>query len=198
MPPEESDCGVSGVRTFSATVARGLAAASSGGAGACPAVRACPCRFAADSDLVRACFPPLPDGVGVVRPSGTCSRRATCCACAAWPDEMLFTTSGRMSAHICSALIEPHSMILLFSQSSDTGFVRKSLQPAASAATRSACSDDAVSATMMTDDRYAGVTTLRVSDVDVSDGVRCPSDCGVVGKPPAPFCFSIRLISLVA
>ena len=47
---------------------------------------------------------------------------------------MLLTTSGRMSAHICKALIEPHSMILLFSHSSDTGFVRKSLHPAASAA----------------------------------------------------------------
>lgn len=46
--------------------------------------------------------------------------------------------------------IEPHSTSFDSSQTSETGFVRKSLQPAASAATRSAWSDEAVRATMMT------------------------------------------------
>ena len=62
-------------------------------------------------------------------------------------------------------------MILLFSQCRETGFVRKSLQPAARAATRSLCSDDAVSATMMTEDRYDGVDADRESEVEASDGV---------------------------
>lgn len=52
---------------------------------------------------------------GVVRPSGTCRRLATLWACAACPVDILFSTSGRRSAHICNALIEPHSMILLLS-----------------------------------------------------------------------------------
>ena len=123
-------------------------------------------------DGSRLCAP-----TGVARPSGTCSLLATSlAACAACPVVRLRTTSGRMSAHICSALIEPHSMILLFSQCSETGFVRKSLHPAASAATRSLCSDDAVSATMITEDLYDGVDADRVSEVDASEGVCGPSD----------------------
>lgn len=62
-------------------------------------------------------------------------------------------------------------MILLFSQWRETGFVRKSLQPAASAATRSLCNDDAVSATMITEERYDGVDADRESEVEASDGV---------------------------
>lgn len=115
----------------------------------------------------------LRESVGVL-PSGTCSLRATFCAWTAWPEDMLLTTSGRISAHICRALIEPHSMILLFSQWRDTGFVRKSLHPAASAATRSLCNEDAVRATMMTDDLYGGVDIAddRDSLTEASDGVR--------------------------
>ena len=125
------------------------------------------------------------------------------CACAAWPVVMLRTTSGRMSAHICNALIEPHSMILLLSQWRETGLVRKSLQPAASAATRSLWREDAVRATMMTDERYEGVVAERAVsevevDADASDGVCWPSDCGVDGKPPTPLVFSSFRISFVA
>ena len=61
-------------------------------------------------------------------------------------------------------------MILLLSQSRETGFVRKSLQPAPSAATLSDCNDDAVKATIMTEERK-GVEDMRES-VETSDGVR--------------------------
>jgi hypothetical protein len=61
-------------------------------------------------------------------------------------------------------------MILLFSHSRETGFVRKSLHPAASAATLSDCNDDAVKATMMTDERK-GLDDMRES-FETSDGVR--------------------------
>ena len=46
--------------------------------------------------------------------------------------------------------IDPHSVSLTCSQRRETGLVRKSLQPAASAFTRSACSEEAVRATIMT------------------------------------------------
>jgi len=111
----------------------------------------------------------LLDVPGVIRPSGMCNFVATVRAFSCCPFVNPLTTSGRMSAHICNALIEPHSMILLFSHCSDTGFVRKSLQPAASAATRSVCNDEAVRATMMTEERK-GVEGCRDSDVE-SDGV---------------------------
>jgi hypothetical protein len=62
-------------------------------------------------------------------------------------------------------------MILLFNQRRDTGFVRKSLQPAASAATRSLWREDAVRATMITEERY-GDDNDRESDEGESDGVR--------------------------
>jgi len=52
-------------------------------------------------------------------------------------------------------------MILLLSHSSETGLVKKSLHPAASAAPLSDCNDDAVKATMMTEERvgllHAGI-----------------------------------------
>jgi hypothetical protein len=91
-------------------------------------------------------------------------------ACAACPAVTDLTKSGRLSANICNALIEPHSIILLLSHSRDTGFVKKSLQPAASAATLSDCSDDAVNATMMTEERK-GLEDIRES-FETSDGVR--------------------------
>lgn len=137
---------------------------------------------------------------------GTCNRCATSRALATCPVVMVFTPSGRMSAHICRALIEPHSMILLFNHNSDTGFVRKSLHPAARAATRSLCSEDAVRATIMTEERY-GEFMERVSDVtedeadrdDFSEGVWPSSVEGEIGgNPAAALDFSRRLISLVA
>ena len=91
--------------------------------------------------------------------------------------------------------------------SNETGLVRKSLQPAARAATRSLWRDDAVRATMMTDERY-GEFSDRDSEVvdeaaegmDFSDSVGPSSveagDRG--GKPAAALAFSNRLISLVA
>lgn len=44
-------------------------------------------------------------------------------------------------------------MILLLSQTNETGLVRKSLQPAAKAFTLSDCREEAVKATMITEDR---------------------------------------------
>jgi hypothetical protein len=111
-------------------------------------------------------FPAVDLANDTERSLGTCRRSATFFAC---PVDMLLMTSGRRSAHIWSALIDPHSMILLFSHTSDTGFVRKSLQPAASAATRSLCRDEAVRATMITDERYGD--ELDLVSVDVSEGV---------------------------
>jgi len=109
-------------------------------------------------------------GEGETLPSGICSLRAMFWACTVWPADTDFIKSGLLSANICNALIEPHSMILLLSQSRDTGFVRKSLQPAASAATLSDCNDDAVKATMMTEERK-GLEDMRES-FETSDGVR--------------------------
>lgn len=81
--------------------------------------------------------------------------------------------------------------------------MRKSLQPAARAATRSLCKDDAVSATMITDDLYGDDVEVEVEGA--SDGVRkggvrgTPSERGVArGKPDEEFIFSINLISFVA
>jgi len=61
-------------------------------------------------------------------------------------------------------------MILLLSHSSETGLVKKSLHPAASAATLSDCNDDAVKATIMTEERK-GLDNMRES-FETSDGVR--------------------------
>jgi hypothetical protein len=134
-------------------------------------------------------------GDAMVRSFGTCRRSATFLAC---PVDKLLITSGFKSAHIWSALIDPHSMILLFSQTRETGFVRKSLQPAASAATRSLCRDEAVKATIITDERYGDEVDLV--SVDVSEGVRGgASDDGVIGGyPAAAFDCSRRRISFVA
>ena len=61
-------------------------------------------------------------------------------------------------------------MILLLSHSSKTGLIKKSLHPAASAAPLSDCNDDAVKATMMTEERV-GLDYMRES-FEISDGVR--------------------------
>lgn len=63
-------------------------------------------------------------------------------------------------------------MILLLSQTNDTGFVKKSLHPAAKAATRSLCKEDAVKATMITDDLYGLAADVRESVDGASEGVR--------------------------
>ena len=89
--------------------------------------------------------------------------------------------------------MDPHSTIFFSSHLSDTGFVKKSLHPAAKASTRSDDSEDAVRATMMTDDRNGDVG----SSLD-GDGVRTISDVGVDGKTPMLWCFSSRRISRVA
>ena len=70
----------------------------------------------------------------------------------------LFTTGDSDCFHIrqpsksIRACIHPHSMIFFSSHSRLTGFVRKSLHPAARAACRSDSRDDAVNATMITGD----------------------------------------------
>ena len=61
-------------------------------------------------------------------------------------------------------------MILLLSQSRETDFVRRSLQPTPSAATLSNFIDDAVKATMMAEGRK-GVEDMR-EPVETYDGVR--------------------------
>ena len=48
--------------------------------------------------------------------------------------------------------MQPHSLTFRSSQTKLTGFVKKSLQPAARASCRSDCREEAVSATMMTGD----------------------------------------------
>ena len=90
-------------------------------------------------------------------------------------------------------------MILLFNHSRETGLVKKSLHPAASAATRSLGNEEAVRATMITEERY-GEATERVSDAaETSEGVLCPSVVGVSeGKPDEELVFSRRRISFVA
>ena len=77
-------------------------------------------------------------------------------------------------------------MILLFNHINDTGLVKKSLQPAAKAATRSLWRDDAVNATIITEERNGVVAEVRESVVLesvelASEGVFWPSVPGVVG-----------------
>lgn len=76
--------------------------------------------------------------------------------------------------------MQPHSTILVSNHLSETGFVKKSLQPAARAETRSLWRDEAVKATMMTDDRNGDVGMASVE----GDGVRTTSEVGVEGKTP--------------
>ena len=91
--------------------------------------------------------------------------------------------------------IQPHSIILLSSHFRETGFVRKSLQPAAKAFTRSWWKDEAVRATIMTDDRK-GVPGATKSAIGLR--VLCESKLGVDGKNPILLFFSEVLMSLVA
>jgi hypothetical protein len=86
-------------------------------------------------------------------------------------------------------------MILLSSHFRETGFVKKSLQPAANALTRSWWNDEAVRATMMTDDRR-GVPDAATSATGLR--VLWESKLGVDGKNPILLFFSDVLISLVA
>lgn len=94
-------------------------------------------------------------------------------------------------------------MILLFSQRSETGFVRKSLQPAARAFTRSLCKDEAVRATIITDDRYGDDALVERGSlldedeegVKASEGVR---EGVAEGNSEVALIFSSRRISLVA
>jgi hypothetical protein len=86
-------------------------------------------------------------------------------------------------------------MILRSSHFNETGFVKKSLHPAANATTRSDCNDEAVRATMMTEERKgdggAASLTSRIR------GIGC-SAIGVEGNTPMLFIFSSFRISLVA
>jgi hypothetical protein len=109
-------------------------------------------------------------GEGGVLPLGTCNFSATSLA----RSVCFLDTSAKGSAYICKALIEPHSMSLLFSHCKDTGFVRKSLHPAPRAAIRSLCNDEAVKATIITEERYG--LAILVSE-EVSDGVEASVAC---------------------
>lgn len=82
-----------------------------------------------------------------------------------------------IKGHTC---MQPHSTILVSSHLSETGFVKKSLQPAAKAETRSLGWAEAVRATMMTELRKGddGACSLE------GDGVRMCSIVGVEGKMP--------------
>lgn len=94
--------------------------------------------------------------------------------------------------------IEPHSTSFDSSQGRETGFVRKSLQPAASAATRSACSEEAVRATMITGMLRRGefgVPSGLLLELDAGEPI---SEVGVVTSMLTLFCRSISRISLVA
>ena len=102
----------------------------------------------------------------------------------------------------------PHSVSLTCSQRSETGLVRKSLHPAASAFTRSACSDEAVRATMMTGMANCGEVGLEsgnveeaeeAAEVEASSGkVEFGDAAGVVMNVPMLLSRSIARISLVA
>lgn len=86
-------------------------------------------------------------------------------------------------------------MILLSNHLSETGFVRKSLHPAANALTRSWWKDDAVKATMITED-LSGVPGGMTSVTGLR--VLCVSRLGVEGKNPMLLFLSNVLIALVA
>jgi hypothetical protein len=91
----------------------------------------------------------------------------------------------------------PHSVTLLFSQWWLTGFVKKSLHPAARAFTLSLLSDEAVCATMITEERYGDAPVAVYADAALSEDEG--SENGEAGGyPSAAFSFSRRRISLVA
>lgn len=87
--------------------------------------------------------------------------------------------------------MHPHSTVFFSNHLSETGFVRKSLHPAARALTRSVCKDEAVRATMMTADRKGDAAGTASTGRELSL-------MGVLGNTPILLCFSIFRISLVA
>lgn len=91
--------------------------------------------------------------------------------------------------------MQPHSTVFFSSHLSDTGLVRKSLHPAANAATRSVCSDDAVRATMMTAERKGEGGGTDESPISIALGW---SPDGVLGNTPMLLLRSSLRISLVA
>lgn len=96
----------------------------------------------------------------------------------------------------CLTCIHPHSTIFLSSHFNETGLVRKSLHPAARAFTRSLCRDEAVRATMMTDDLNGDGGTGAFSAAAEED--RGCSVAGVEGKTPMLLFLSSLRISFVA
>ena len=86
--------------------------------------------------------------------------------------------------------MEPHSTSFWFSHCSDTGFVRKSLHPAASAATRSLCREDAVRATMITGSSYGEAVPELLGETDPG-----PSLDGLLAEIAPLFARSISRIS---
>lgn len=89
--------------------------------------------------------------------------------------------------------MQPHSTIFRSSHFNDTGFVKKSLHPAAKAETLSLCKEEAVRATMMTEDRNGDDGTgLSVASSLLT------SPAGVEGKIPMLLFFSSFRISFVA
>jgi hypothetical protein len=90
--------------------------------------------------------------------------------------------------------IHPHSIILLSNHFSDTGFVKKSLHPAAKASTRSCIKLEAVKATMITDERMGLPGAISMAGLSVWRD----SEFGVDGKRPTLFDLSISRIAFVA
>lgn len=90
--------------------------------------------------------------------------------------------------------IHPHSIILVSNHFNDTGLVRKSLQPAANASTRSDIKLEAVKATIITAERAEAPGVVSMAGLSVL----CDSEFGVVGKIPTLLDFSMPRIALVA
>lgn len=92
--------------------------------------------------------------------------------------------------------IEPHSSSFFSNQAKETGLVKKSLQPAAKATSRSTSSEEAVRATMMTE-TLCGVIRVLLGATN-SGGVLPPMAGGVFAKALMLTARSASLISLVA
>lgn len=90
--------------------------------------------------------------------------------------------------------MQPHSIILLSNHFSDTGFVKKSLHPAANASTRSCIKLEAVKATMITDERIGVPGVAPMAGLSVWRA----SELGVDGKKPTLLDLSISRMILVA
>jgi hypothetical protein len=116
--------------------------------------------------------PPIPSFPSSPAPSPTVLRR--------------FFLSKLVQINAC---IHPHSMAFLSSQGAPTGFVKKSLHPAAKASFLSDSRDDAVRATMMTGDGKGRSPSSSPGDGESSFSSE---------KTPMWFTLSNRRISLVA